>query len=78
MYMWYDPLHEIEKLVDQEWLQECLETYLYETATCCLYGSKDLGIMKTPQLIMEGLIDKSKENATKIFPISSKSFKRTK
>ena len=64
--------------MDQEWLQDCLETDLYETTIRCLYGSKNLGIMKTPQSIMKGLIDKSKENATEIFPISSKSSKRTK
>ena len=64
--------------MDQEWLQDHLETDLYETATRFLYGSKNLGIMKMPQSIMEGLIDKSRENAMKIFPISSKSSKRTK
>ena len=32
----------------------------------------------TLRLFREGLIDKSKENATEIFPISSKSSKRTK
>ena len=77
-HRWYDPHHKIDKLVDQEWLQDHLETNLYEIATCCLYGSKNLGIMKKPQSIMEGLINKSKKNATEIFPISSKSFKRTK
>ena len=75
---WYDPHHEIEKLVDQEWLQDCLKTNLYENATCCFFGSKKLGIMKTPQSIMERLIDKLKKNATKIFLISSKSSKRIK
>ena len=64
--------------MDQEWLQDRLEKDLYEIVTHCLYGSKNLDIMKTPQSIMEGLIDKSKENATEIFPISSKSSKRTK
>ena len=64
--------------MDQEWLQDCLKTYLYVTATRCLYGSKNLGIMKTPQSIIEGLIDKPKENTTQIFAISSKSSKRTK
>ena len=64
--------------MDQEWLQDRLKTNLYETATRCLCGSNNLGIMKTPQSIMEGLIDKSKENTTKIFVISSKSSKRTK
>ena len=64
--------------MDQEWLQDCLETDLYETVTYFLYGSKNLGITKMPQSIMEGLIDKSKENTTEIFPISSKSFERTK
>ena len=64
--------------MDQEWLQDRLKTNLYETAARRLCGSKNLGIMKTPQSIMEGLIDKSKENTTKIFVISSKSSKRTK
>ena len=75
---WYNPHHEIEKLVDQEWLQDHLKTYLYENAAHCLYGSKSFGIMKAPQSIMERLIDKLKKNATKIFLISSKSSKRTK
>ena len=75
---WYNPHHEIEILVGQEWLQDSLEIDLYETTTHCLYGSKNLGIMKTPQSIMEELIDKLKENITEIFLINSKSFKRTK
>ena len=75
---WYDPHHEIEKVVDQEWLQDRLEIDLYETVTRCLYGSKNLGIMKTPQSIMEELIDKLKENVIEIFSISSKNFKITK
>ena len=75
---WYDLHQETEKLMDQEWLQDLLDTDLYETTTRCLYGSKNLGIMKTPQSIMEGLIDKSKENTTEIVPISSKSSKRNK
>ena len=62
----------------KNWLQDCLEIDLYETVTRCVYGSKNLGIMKTPQSIMEGLIDKSKENTIEIFLISSKSSKRTK
>ena len=67
---WYDLHQETEKLMDQEWLQDLLDTDLYETTTRCLYGSKNLGIMKMPQSIMEGLIDKFKENASKIVPIS--------
>ena len=75
---WYDPHQEIKKLVDKKWLQDHLEIDLHETTTCCLYESKNLGIMKMPQSIKEGLIDRSKENATEILSISSKSSKRTK